>query len=145
MSRRTVAAYVKPALRVGVTWSVLWLVATLVGGIGIAIVDPDSIDPGEGWMALVIFAPMGFVSGVAFALLSLTLDTDDPRHWSIWNVLLRGFIGSALVQLALLNHGDAGLQANLQMALVLAIFGALVGGAWLLVSRRWQAWGIGDL
>jgi hypothetical protein len=57
--RRTSIASI---LGIGVSWGLLWL-AIMAGIMGIiGIVDPDSIDPGEPQMFLLVFGPMGLLS-----------------------------------------------------------------------------------
>ena len=107
-------------------------------GTTIAILDPDSIDPGEGTMFIVIFGPMGFFSGVAFGIIA-SID----GHWtgiagrSLIRVAGWGILGSAIVQLAYLGHGDVGLAANLKMALLFTALGGAVTVVWLLIARNW--------
>ena len=49
-------------------------------------------------------------------------------------------VATAIVQVGYLNHGDAGLIANLQMALLFSTFGAPIAIAWLLIARWWSSW-----
>jgi 8-oxo-dGTP pyrophosphatase MutT (NUDIX family) len=59
-----VISTLRRVLGTGLTWA--WLAFwTILFGV-IAVVDPDSIDPGETTMFIVIFGPMGFFSGLAF-------------------------------------------------------------------------------
>ena len=50
-------------------------------------------------------------------------------------------IGSAIVQLAYLNHGDVGLAANIRMALLFCAFGGVVTMVWVVMARRWSRFG----
>ena len=125
---------------IGLTWGIVWLAFwTIVFGI-IAVVDPDSIDPGEGPMLMVaILGPMGLLTGVAIGIL-LSIGS---RGRSILDVPLSrvaglGVVGTAIVQLAYLGHGDASLLANIQMALLFSAFGGVVTTVWLVMARRWS-------
>lgn len=120
---------------IGLAWGVLWIAVAAVAGTIIGIVDPDSIDPGEPIAAVIIFGPMGFLSGVVFALLlggsrSAASDVSLARSASI------GFMATAVVQVAYLGHGDAGLAANLMMALLFSAVGAVVAAMWLILARQ---------
>ena len=114
-------------LSIGAVWGILWLAFWLVVGAVIGIVDPDSIDPGEPAGMLAIFAPMGFLSGIAFAGLLLAVARAGT---SLFRAAALGTIGTALVQLAYLGHGDQGLLDNLRMALLFSVIGGLVTMAW---------------
>jgi hypothetical protein len=134
-----------PTLRrvfvIGLTWGILWLVFALSIGTIIAAVDPDSIDPGETQIAVFILGPMGIFSGLAFGFLSSLGDRSAGAfHLSLSRAVLWGFLGSAIVQLGYLDHGDLGLAANIQMAFVFSTFGGLVSTIWLLMARRWSQW-----
>ena len=124
-------------LGIGVTWGVLWLALWIcVLGV-IAAINPESVDPGEPQAMIVIFGSMGVLSGVAFAMLLWFVE----RGKAIGDVraaraVLWGFVGSAFVQSAFLDHGDAGLAANIGMGLFLSLVGAVVTALWLLIARR---------
>ena len=51
-----------------------------------------------------------------------------------------GLLGTAIVQVAYLGHGDQGLAANIQMALVFCVLGGLIAMAWLVMARQWSRW-----
>lgn len=123
---------------VGLVWGVLWTAAVMVLVVVIGIVDPDSIDPGEGPLeAAAIFGPMGFLSGVVFRILLSIADRGRPGFGpSPVGAAAWGTLASAIVQLGYLGHGDQGLIANLGMALVFSAFGGLVALAWLVIARR---------
>lgn len=124
---------------IGVTWAIVWLSFwTIVGG-SIAVVDPDSIDPGEGSMFIVIFGSMGFFSGIAFGiLLSIAGRGRTITDLSLARVAAWGMLGCAIVQVGYLGHGDQGLAANIQMALLFSAFGGLVTTVWILMARKWS-------
>ena len=44
---------------IGLSWAVVWLTFWAIVFAMISIVDPDSIDPGEGMMAVAILGSMG--------------------------------------------------------------------------------------
>jgi len=125
-------------LGIGMAWAMVWLAFwTIIGGI-IAVVDPDSIDPGEGTMFIVIFGPMGLLSGVAFGiLLSIAGRVKTLTDLSIARVAAWGILGTAIVQVGYLGHGDQGLAANVTMALLFSASGGLVTTVWLVMARRW--------
>jgi hypothetical protein len=124
---------------IGVVWAVLWLAFWgIVAGV-IAVLDPDSIDPGEPLMFVFVFGPMGLLTGVAFGILltirekgRIVVDLPMAR------VAGWGILSTAVVQLAYLGHGDAGLAANIMMALLFAAFGGVVTAVWLVMARRWS-------
>jgi hypothetical protein len=117
---------------VGVVWATLWLVFWVVIAAVIAIVDPDSMDPGEPLGMLAIFAPMGLFSGLAFAGLLFRF---APARPSLLQASALGVLGTGVVQLAYLGHGDQGLLANLLMAFLFALVGGLVTMAWYATTR----------
>ena len=132
---------IQRVLGIGLVWGLLWIaVATAVGMI-IGLTDPQSIGPGEGPVALMVLGPMGFFSGIAFAILLVLAERGRNLFGlNIYRTALWGILGSAIVQLGYLNHGDAGLIENLQVALVFCGFGALIAPTWLFLARRWWSW-----
>lgn len=100
-------------------WSAIWFVGVMfVGGV-IGIGDPDSLDPGDTAGMAMVMGVIGVLSGAAFSAL---VRIDDyrpagPRCMSTRAILACGFAGTAIIQTALLGHGDAGLTANVSMAL----------------------------
>lgn len=125
-------------LGIGLVFGCLWLASGLLFGSVVGIVDPDSIDPGDLQGMVLIFGSMGLLSGVLFAVLTALVERGTPpAGLSLLRTLLWGTLATAIVQLAYLNHGDAGLSANIQLALVLAVFGGVMAGTWLLIARRW--------
>jgi hypothetical protein len=79
--------------------------------------------------------PMAFFSGLAFAFLFLRNRAMSP---SLVRAIGYGILGAAIVQIAYLGHGDAGLVPNIMMALVFAAFGGLVSVLWFVLWRRWH-------
>lgn len=126
-------------LGISLTWGILWTAVWASIGIIIAVVNPDSIDPGEGPMVFVaIFGPMGLFSGLVFGILlsfwerGRTIPDLPPGRAILW-----GILGSAIVQIGYLGHGDAGLAANIMMALLFSAIGGLITAAWLVMARIW--------
>ena len=51
----------------GLTWGILWAAIITVAGMVIGVLDPDSIDPGEGPLVVgAIMGMVGFISGIGF-------------------------------------------------------------------------------
>jgi hypothetical protein len=122
---------------VALTWAVLWLTLWSIVGVIIGLADPDSLDPEEGALILVIFGPMGLFTGVVFGLLLSigargTIGVDRPA----WRVAALGVAATAIVQVAYLGHGDQGLAANIKMALLFSAIGGVVTTGWLALARR---------
>jgi hypothetical protein len=130
----------KRVLGIGVSWALVWLVCwTLVAAVSGAV-DPDSIDPGEGWMFFLVFGPMGVLTGIVFgALLSWRRQPGAPGAAgpALIVVVGNGLLATALVQVLYLGHGDQGLFANVMMALLFTAIGGAVTAAWLPAERWW--------
>jgi hypothetical protein len=136
MHRMTnLSSKLRRGLGVGVVWGVLWLSFWAAAGLAVAIVDPASMDPGDPQGMLAIFGPMGLLSGLAFASLLQAWAPADP---SLLRVTGLGVLGTGLVQLAYLGHGDQGLTANLLMASAIALVGGLVTMGWYATTRLVQ-------
>lgn len=57
-------------IRIGLIWGQIWYAVWVAVGTVIALVDPDSIDPGESPLVVGgIFGLMGLLSGLTFGLL----------------------------------------------------------------------------
>ena len=126
-------------LGIGVAWGILWLAFWAVVVAVIGILDPDSIDPGEGTMFVTIFGPMGFFSGIAFAILFLLSERGRTPAAPSWvRVAGWGILGTAIVQTAYLGHGDQGLAANSMMALVFSVLGGGITLLWFVIAQRWS-------
>jgi len=101
-------------LRTSLAWASLWLVLWAIVAAIIRVIDPDSFDPGEGPMLMVaILGPMGLFTRVAFGIL-LTIGSHGIRtvERSVIRVAGCGILGTAIVQMPYLGHGDAGVAAN---------------------------------
>ena len=124
-------------LRFGLIWLLLWAafwtgVVTIIG-----IAHPESIDPGEGPLVMAAtLGPLGLLSGLAFGVLRLIWPRGGTPGRPLVHVASSGILAMALVQLPHLGPGDAGLAANVNMALALSAVGGLVTIAWLAMMRR---------
>lgn len=128
-------------LGIGLAWAILWGAFWTIVMVIIGIVDPDSIDPGDSSAAAAALGSMGLFSGVLFGmLLSIGSRGRADIEPSLARVIAWGVLGSAIVQLAYLGHGDQGLAANIKMALLFSALGGVVTGAWLLMTRTWSRW-----
>src|SRR5262245_36830685 len=124
---------------IGLSWAGLWMAVWTAIGVTIAIVQPGTIDPGEGTGFLLIFGSMGLLSGIAFAGLLLagsrglaTIDLSMIRTTGF------GILACALAQIPYLGHGDQGLAANILMALSFAAVGGIVTIGWVVLARWWS-------
>ena len=131
---------IRRILGVACAWGILWLAFWTILGMIIGAVDPDSIDPGEPAGMLAVLGPMGFLSGVAFGSLLAIGARGTAVKPSLTRAGGLGILGTAIVQLAYLGHGDQGLLANLQMALLFSVIGGLVTVVWFVVTRTWSRW-----
>jgi hypothetical protein len=125
--------WLRGALGIGVTWTVLWLVIGLLIYTVIRIVDPADIGPGEGLgTALPILGLVGFLSGLGFAaLLSLAERRRTLHELPLWRVAFWGMLGSAAVPLLMGTDASMG---GLTGAL-----GATFAAASLAIARRGAA------
>jgi hypothetical protein len=125
-------------LSISLTWGCLWLLSATLLFLALAILDPHSIDDGEVEGAIFILGPMGILTGFAFAFLILIgSEITKGSDLSLIRAISWGFVGSAIVQVFYLGHGDSGLAANIGMALLFSAFGGLVSSIWLVLARRW--------
>lgn len=70
-------------------------------------------------MLVAIFGSMGLLTGVAFGVLvSIWESGRAVIDLPLTRVAGWGILSTAIVQLAYLGHGDAGLPANIKMALL---------------------------
>jgi hypothetical protein len=85
------------ALGISVTWGAAWAVIFAGVALIIGLVDPDSIDPGEGPVrTAAIGALFGFVSGAVFSvLLALAESRKAIRDLSLARAALWGMLGTA--------------------------------------------------
>jgi hypothetical protein len=92
---------IRGVLGIGLTWGGTWAVIFAVTAAIIGIVDPDSIDPGEGALNVMrIGAIFGFISGTGFGLL-LALGERHKKilQLSMGRAALWGALSATLVPL----------------------------------------------
>jgi hypothetical protein len=89
------------ALGISITWGSVWGAIFAAIGLIVGLVDPDSIDPGEGPIVIVgTGAILGFVSGAGFgALLSLAEAGKRIPDLSLWRAALWGALATAVYPL----------------------------------------------
>jgi len=128
----------KRIVSIALTWSLLWVVFAALSATVLGLIDPDSIDEGEIQGAIFILGPMGILTGLAFAfLVSLAIKRASSFDLSLFRTRAWVVLGSALVQTGYLGHGDAGLVANLGMAVVFSAFGGIISVFWYFLASRW--------
>jgi len=118
------------ALGIGVTWGAVWAAIFAALAVIIGLVDPDSIDPGEGPIQVAgIGAVFGFVSGVGFGvLLSLAEGRKAIRDLSLGRAALWGMLGTAAFPLLT--------PVNNSMLLFVCPIGAALAAASVAVAKR---------
>ena len=131
---------VRNVVGIAVVWGLVWLAAWLAVCGTAGLVDPDSLDPGEWEGLLLVMTPMGFLTGLVFALFvsraargapAVTLPTVQRVGW--------GMLATAFVQVFYLGHGDAGPLSNLGQASLFTVGGGLVTLAWGWIAGRFEA------
>lgn len=107
---RALARWIRGALSVGVTWSVLWIMIGIAIWTVLKIFQPEDIGPGEGLdRALPILGLVGLLSGLGFSgLLTLAERRRGLRELSLGRVALWGALGSAAVPLLMGADGSMG-------------------------------------
>ena len=87
----------KAVLGLGAMWGAAWALIFALTVLIIGIVNPDSIDAGEGPIrGIAIGALFGFVSGIVFAaLFALTERRKTIRNLSVGRAALWGMLGTA--------------------------------------------------
>ncbi len=134
----------RSAAGVGLGWFLSWLTLWGIAGAIIATVDPDSIDPGDGRGAVLILGSMGLLSGIMFGALLTAARRTRPLHGlSFTRATALGLLSCAAAQVPYLGHGDQGIAANSQMALLFTAFGGMVTAVWFAASRIWPRWPLG--
>src|SRR5262245_61438421 len=124
-------------LKVTLTWAGLWLLCAALVVLLLGMFDPDSVDDGEVLGAIFILGPMGILTGFAFAfLVSIGRNPMKDLDLSAFRAPSWGLVGSLIVQSGYLGHGDAGLAANIGMALLFSAFGGVISAIWLFLTRR---------
>jgi len=114
----------------GVTWGAVWATIFAALALIVGLVDPDSIDPGEGPIRVAgIGAVFGFVSGVGFGvLLSLAEGRKAIRDFSLSRAALWGILGTAAFPL--LTPVDNG------MLLIVCPIGAALAAVSVAVAKQ---------
>jgi hypothetical protein len=129
---------IRRALAISLTWGLLWFTLLAVNLSAVIVRAPSNLDPGEAQLFVLIFGSMSLLSGIAFAIiLSLAERTRTVLDLPFLRTMLWGFLATAIVQSFYLGHGDQGLLANIQMALIFSVFGGVVTAVWLLLARWW--------
>jgi hypothetical protein len=138
---KAVVRTLRHAFAMGLLWAGLWLLFwTLVLGI-VCIVDPETIEPGEGQVAFAVLGSMGLLSGIVFGfLVSIAGRRRATVRRSRLRVVGLGLLASALVQAAFLDHGDRGLVANLTTALLLTLSGGGMTVIWHRLAQHAAPW-----
>ncbi len=118
------------ALGVAATWGAVWAAIFAALGLTIGLLDPDSIDPGEGPVRVAwIGAIYGVVSGATFAvLLSLAEGRKAIRDLSLSRAALWGILGTAAFPLFT--------PVDNSMLIILCPVGAALAAASVAVAKR---------
>jgi hypothetical protein len=118
------------ALGLGLLSAVAWAIIFALIAVVIGIVDPDSIDPGEGPLHVApIGAVFGFVSGIVFALLlALGEGRKTLRDLSVKRAALWGMLGTAAYPL-LTPVGD-------EAVLIFGPIGAALAAVTVAVAKK---------
>jgi hypothetical protein len=88
-------------LGIGLAWGIMWAAVTAVIVIIIGVIDPDSVDPGEGPLfAGAIVGFQGFLAGLGFGiLLSLAETRKTILELSLIRVAIWGMLAAAALPL----------------------------------------------
>lgn len=118
------------ALGIAVTWGAVWAAIFAALGLTVGLLDPDSIDPGEGPVRVAwIGAIYGLVSGAAFAvLLALAEGRKAIRDLSLSRAAVWGMLGTAAFPLVT--------PVDNSMLLILCPVGAALAAASVAVAKR---------
>ena len=127
---RALARWIRGALSVGVTWSVLWvMIGVALWGV-FKIFQPEDIGPGEGLsVVLPILGTVGLLSGLGFSgLLTLAERRRGLGELSLGRVGLWGALGSAAVPLLM--------GADPSMGWLTGSLGAVFATSSVAIARR---------
>ena len=115
---------------IAVTWGTVWAAIFAALGLTIGLLEPDSIDPGEGPLRVAwIGAVYGVVSGAVFAvLLALAEEWKAIRDLSLSRAALWGIIGTAAFPLLT--------PVDNSMVVFLCPVGAALAAASVAVAKR---------
>jgi hypothetical protein len=116
---------------IGATWGILWAILGAALSIVVGIIDPDSIDAGEGPVRVgAILGGIGLVSGTLFgAFLVLAESGRAILDLSLVRTSMWGILGSAAVPL---------LTGRQDQVFVMCPVGAVVAMASVAITRRWE-------
>jgi hypothetical protein len=122
--------WLRGALGIGVTWSVLWILIGIVLATALRVVRPQDFDPGEGMTTVLpLLGVVGLLSGLAFAgLLSVTERRRSLRELSLPRVALWGALGSAAIPWLMGADGSMGWLTG--------VLGATFASASVAIARR---------
>jgi hypothetical protein len=88
------------AIRVSLAWQPLWWLLWALFSILIFVLQPETLDPGEGIAMVKIFGLIGLASGAAFALLLASIESGrNIRDLSTGRIAIWGILGTATVPL----------------------------------------------
>ena len=115
-------------LGTSVLWTLLWVTVYAALLALTAVLDPDSIDDGEGWGLAGIASAIGATAGIAFAL--LLMGTGHGRGVGGLSPLRAAACGAVASTVFPLLVGKPG------QALIMAVVGALLGAGLGVMARR---------
>jgi hypothetical protein len=114
---------------ISLTWGILWAAIFAALAIVAGVIDPDSIDPGEGPIRVsAIGATIGLVAGVAFGILLSLAESGRPIR-NIWltRAAMWGILGSAVFPLV---------SGRYDQVFVMCPIGAVVAMASVATARK---------
>ena len=125
-----VLRWLRGFLGMGVTWGIMWGAVFAAIGLAVGLIDPDSIDPGEGPLRIAwIGGVYGVISGAVFSLLlSITERRRAITELSVGRAALLGIVGTAVFPL--LTPVDDG------MLLILCPIGAVLAAGSIGLAKR---------
>ena len=115
---KTLLRTLRGVMGIGLMWGTLWAVIFSAIATVIGIIDPDSIDSGEGWIGLgALGGAAGLVSGMAFGVLLSVTERGRPiLDFSLSRAAMWGVLGAAaLPLLTTMNDGNAFVTCPLGM------------------------------
>lgn len=117
-------------LGIGLVWAAAWGAMFALLSVIVGVIDPPSIDPGEGPIRIgLIGAIYGLVSGAAFgALLSFSERRKGIPELSMTRAIIWGILGTALFPLLTPVHDS--------MLLIVCPIGAALAAGTLALAKR---------
>ena len=127
---RTFLRKLRGALGIAATWGASWAFIGAALTIVVGVVDPDSIDAGEGPVRIgAIFAAVGAISGLAFGLvMSFAERRRSIGELSIGRAALWGVLGAAALPLLT--------TMNNSILILVCPLGAAFAAASVAIARR---------